>query len=76
MQSNIYPLGKPSINQIKKGQKVLEKLEEELKTTNKQEILLSLSNEFYTMIPHFNIKLLSSMEDIDNKKKLLNYMLI
>lgn len=76
MNSNIYPLGKLSVNQIKKGQMVLKKLEEEIKTTKDQKKLLSLSNEFYSTIPHVNIKLISSMEDIDSEKKLLDYMLL
>ena len=76
MNSNIYPLGKLSVNQIKKGQIVLKKLEEVIKTTNDQKKLLSLSNEFYSTIPHVNIKLISSMKDIDAEEKLLNYMLL
>lgn len=76
MDSNIYPLGKLSVNQIKKGQIVLKKLEKVIKTTKDKQKLLSLSNEFYSSIPHVNIKLISSMQDIDSKKKLLNYMLI
>ncbi len=76
MNSNIYPLGKLSVNQIKKGQIVLKKLEEVIKTTNDQKKLLSLSNEFYSTIPHVNIKLISSMKDIDTEEKLLNYMLL
>ena len=76
MNSNIYPLGKLSVNQIKKGQIVLKKLEEVIKTTNDQKKLLSLSNEFYSTIPHVNIKLISSMEDIDAEEKLLDYMLL
>ena len=40
MHSNIYPLGELSINQIKKGQTVLKKLEKIIKTTkNKDKIL-------------------------------------
>ena len=76
MQSNIYPLGKLSVNQIKKGQKVLKKLEKEIKTTKDQQKLLSLSNEFYATIPHTKIALISSMKEINTKKKLLEYMLI
>lgn len=76
MDSNIYPLGKLSVNQIKKGQIVLKKLEKLIKTTKDKQKLISLSNEFYSSIPHVNIKLISSMHDIDSKKKLLNYMLI
>jgi len=76
MHSNIYPLGKLSVNQIKKGQIVLKKLEKEIKTNKDKQKLLSLSNEFYSTIPHVNIKILSSMKDINTKKKLLEYMLI
>ncbi len=76
MYSNIYPLGKLSDNQIKKGKIVLKKLEKVIKTTKNKEKLLSLSNEFYSTIPHINIKIISSMRDIHGKKKLLNYMLI
>ena len=65
---NIYPLGKLSVNQIKKGQKVLKKLEKEIKTNKDQQKLLSLSNEFYSTIPHTKIALISSMKDINNKK--------
>lgn len=76
MYSNIYPLGKLSDNQIKKGKIVLKKLEKVIKTTKNKEKLLSLSNEFYSTIPHINIKIISSIRDIHGKKKLLNYMLI
>ena len=47
MYSNIYPLGKLSVNQIKEGQKVLKKLEGVIKNTKDEQKLLSLSNEFY-----------------------------
>mgnify|MGYP001199398249 CR=1 FL=1 len=73
---NIYPLGKLSVNQIIKGQKVLRKLEKEIKTNKDPQKLLSLSNEFYSTIPHTKIALISSMKDIKDKKKLLDYMLI
>lgn len=76
MHSNIYPLGKLTVNQIKKGQKVLKKLEKEIKTNKDPQKLLSYSNEFYSTIPHVNIALISSMKDIKDKKKLLDYMLI
>ena len=76
MHSNIYPLGKLTVNQIKKGQKVLKKLEKEIKTTKNQQKLVLSSNEFYSTIPHVNIALISSMKEINTKKKLLEYMLI
>lgn len=76
MHSNIYPLGKLTVNQIKKGQKVLKNLEKEIKTNKDQQKLLSLSNKFYSTIPHVKIGLISSMKEINNKKKLLEYMLI
>ena len=43
-------------HQIKKGQIVLKKLEKVIKTTKYKQQLLSLSNEFYSTIPHVNIK--------------------
>jgi len=73
---NIYPLGKLTINKIKKGQNVLKKLEKEIKTNKDPQKLLSYSNEFYSTIPHTKISLISSMKDIKDKKKLLDYMLI
>ena len=72
---NIYPLGKLSVNQIKKGQKVLKKLEKEIKTSKDKNKLISLSNEYYSTIPHVKIHLIKSMKDIKTEKKLLNYML-
>jgi hypothetical protein len=75
MHSNIYPLGELSINQIKKGQTVLKKLEKIIKTTKNKNKILSLSNEYYSTIPHVKIHLIKSIKDINTEKKLLNYML-
>jgi len=75
MHSNIYPLGELSINQIKKGQTVLKKLEKIIKTTKNKDKILSLSNEYYSTIPHVKIHLIKSIKDINTEKKLLNYML-
>jgi hypothetical protein len=75
MHSNIYPLGELSINQIKKGQTVLKKLEKIIKTTKNKDKILSLSNEYYSTIPHVKIHLIKSIKDINIEKKLLNYML-
>ena len=72
---NIYPLGELSTNQIKKGQTVLKKLEKEIKTSKDKNKLISLSNEYYSTIPHVKIHLIKSMKDIKTEKKLLNYML-
>jgi|TARA_B110000259_G_scaffold10446_2_gene11441 hypothetical protein len=74
MYSNIFPLGKMSKNQLFKGFRVLKAIKKEIKTTKNPQKLLSLSNQFYINIPHINIKLLSTLNDIDDKKKLLNYM--
>ena len=74
MYSNIFPLGKMSKNQLFKGFRVLKAIKKEIKTTKNPKKLLSLSNQFYINIPHINIKLLSTLNDIDDKKKLLNYM--
>tara|TARA_B110000483_G_scaffold34057_1_gene41453 strand:+ start:2644 stop:2880 length:237 start_codon:yes stop_codon:yes gene_type:complete len=74
MYSNIFPLGKMSKNQLFKGFRVLKAIKKEIKTTKNPQKLLSLSNQFYINIPHINIKLLSTLNDIDDKTKLLNYM--
>jgi hypothetical protein len=63
-----------SKNQLFKGFRVLKAIKKEIKTTKNPQKLLSLSNQFYINIPHINIKLLSTLNDIDDKKKLLNYM--
>ena len=76
MYSNIFPLGKLSKNQIEKGKTILKKIEKEIKTTKNKQKLLSLSNEFYTMIPHIHIKVISTMKDVSKEEKLLTYMLM
>tara|TARA_B110000037_G_C17126934_1_gene508551 strand:- start:5060 stop:5266 length:207 start_codon:yes stop_codon:yes gene_type:complete len=63
-----------SKNQLFKGFRVLKAIKKEIKTTKNPQKLLSLSNQFYINIPHINIKLLSTLNDIDDKTKLLNYM--
>lgn len=72
---NIFPLGKMSKNQLLKGFRILKAIKLEIKGTIKNtQKLLSLSNQFYTNIPHINIKLLSTLDDVNDKKKLLKYM--
>ena len=71
---NIFPLGKMSKNQLFKGFRILKAIKQELKTSKNSQKLLSLSNQFYTNIPHINIKLLSSLKDVNDKKNLLKYM--
>jgi hypothetical protein len=63
-----------STNQLFKGFRILKAIKGELKGTKNSQKLLSLSNQFYTTIPHINIKLLSSFKDIKDKKQLLKYM--
>lgn len=69
---DIFPLGKMSKNQLLKGFRILKAIKLEIKGNSKK--LLSLSNQFYTNIPHINIKLLSTLHDVNDKKKLLKYM--
>jgi hypothetical protein len=71
---DIFPLGKMSKNQLFKGFRLLKAIKQEIKTTNHPQKLLSLSNQFYSSIPHINIKLLATLNDINDKKKLLKYM--
>lgn len=76
MYSDIFPLGKLSKNQIEKGKVILKNIEKEIKTTKNEQKLLSLSNQFFTTVPHIHIKIISTMKDVSKKKKLLTYMLI
>lgn len=76
MSSTLFPLGKLSHQQIKKGENILKKIQEEITTTKNSQKLLSLSNEFYTNIPHNNIKLIDTLKDVRRKKKTLTYMYI
>jgi hypothetical protein len=54
---NIFPLGVLSINQIEKGQQALNNIANIVDNKNNEAELLSLSNEFFTMIPHISEKL-------------------
>ena len=74
MSAVLFPLGKLSRQQIKKGEKILQKIQDEVTTTKDSQKLLSLSNEFYTNIPHIHIKVIDTLKDIKRKKKILQYM--
>lgn len=74
MSAVLFPLGKLSRQQIKKGEKILQKIQDEVTTTKDSQKLLSLSNEFYTNIPHIHIKVIDTLKDIKRKKKILKYM--
>lgn len=54
---NVFPLGVLSINQIEKGQQALNNIANIVDNKNNEAELLSLSNEFFTMIPHISEKL-------------------
>ena len=74
MSSTLFPLGKLSYQQIKKGEKILQKIQDEVTTTKNPQKLLALSNEFYTNIPHIHIKVIDNLKDLKRKKKTLQYM--
>ena len=74
MSSTLFPLGKLSYQQIKKGENILKQIQEEVTTTKDSQKLLSLSNQFYTNIPHVNIKIIDSLKEVRRKKKTLTYM--
>lgn len=74
MSATLFPLGKLAHQQIKKGEKILQKIQDEVTTTKDSQKLLSLSNEFYTNIPHIHIKVIDTLKDIKRKKKILQYM--
>lgn len=73
---NIFPLGVLSINQIEKGQQALNNIANIVDNKNNEAELLSLSNEFFTMIPHISEKLevIKTRKTIKEKNELLEYM--
>ena len=73
---NVFPLGVLSINQIEKGQQALNKIANIVDNKNNEAELLSLSNEFFTMIPHISEKLevIRTRKTIKEKNELLEYM--
>jgi len=74
MSSTLFPLGKLSYQQIKKGENILKQIQEEITTTKNSQKLLSLSNQFYTNVPHIHIKIIDTLKDVKRKKKKLTYM--
>ena len=74
---HIFPLGHLSLNQINKGENILNILENIIMySSNNSEKILNLSNDFYTNIPHISekLKIIDNIKILNDKKKLLNYM--
>ena len=73
---NVFPLGVLSINQIEKGQQALNNIANIVDNKNNEAELLSLSNEFFTMIPHISekIEVIRTRKTIKEKNELLEYM--
>tara|TARA_B100000795_G_scaffold234063_1_gene193082 strand:- start:1532 stop:1780 length:249 start_codon:yes stop_codon:yes gene_type:complete len=73
---NIFPLGVLSTNQIERGQNVLDNIINVIDNKNNNDELLSLSNKFFTMIPHISkeLKVINSRQIINEKNELLEYM--
>ena len=74
---DIFPLGHLSLNQINKGENILNILENIIMySSNNSEKILNLSNDFYTNIPHISekLKIIDNIKILNDKKKLLNYM--
>lgn len=73
---DVFPLGVLSINQIEKGQQALNNIANIVDNKNNEAELLSLSNEFFTMIPHISEKLevIRTRKTIKEKNELLEYM--
>jgi len=73
---NVFPLGVLSIRQIEKGQQALNNIANIVDNKNNEAELLSLSNEFFTMIPHISEKLevIRTRKTIKEKNELLEYM--
>jgi hypothetical protein len=73
---NVFPLGVLTIGQIDKGQAVLDDISRIVDDKNNKKELLSLSNKFFTLIPHISekLKVINTREDINEKNELLEYM--
>jgi len=73
---DVFPLGDLSLGQIKKGQQVLNDISKIVDNKNNDFELLSLSNEFFTIIPHISkkIEVIKTHETIKEKNDLLKYM--
>ena len=73
---NVFPLGILSLKQIEKGQEVLNDISKIIDDKNNDSEILSLSNKFFTLIPHISkkIELIETHEILNDKNKLLIYM--
>ena len=73
---NVFPLGILSLKQIEKGQEVLNDISKIIDNKNNDSEILSLSNKFFTLIPHISkkIELIETHEILNDKNKLLIYM--
>lgn len=73
---NVFPLGILSLKQIEKGQEVLNDISKIIDDKNNDSEILSLSNKFFTLIPHISkkIELIETREILNDKNKLLIYM--
>ena len=74
---NVFPLGVLTIAQIEKGQKVLDEISNIIDKKNNKNELVSLSNKFFTLIPHISEKLevIRTHEMVKEKNELLEYMI-
>lgn len=73
---DVFPLGILSIGQIEKGQQTLNNITQIIDGKNNEAELLSLSNKFFTIIPHISKKLevIKTRETLKEKNELLEYM--
>ena len=73
---NIYPLGKLSKNQVNQGMNILNMIRDTINSSNNKEQLISLSNTFYSTIPHLSqyIIIIDNNNILNEKYKLINYM--
>jgi len=75
---NIFPLGILSANQIEKGQVHLNNISKIIDDDDNDDKLLSLSNSFFSDIPHIlsrsNLKVINTHKILNEKNELLVYM--
>ena len=73
---NIFPLGVLTIDQIERGQNILNNISGVIHNNDNNDELLSLSNNFFTMIPHISkeLKVINTPQILNEKNELLAYM--
>ena len=73
---NIFPLGVLTINQIERGQNILNNISGVIHNNDDNDEFLSLSNNFFTMISHISkeLKVINTPQILNEKNELIAYI--